>query len=82
MLFTAQRGLVHLCTFTLLYMSGEREFGVQLNKPFLRRLTIDLPTFSGNYADYLILVITVFIFTSREDTNFPIFQFSNFPGSA
>jgi len=54
---TAQRGLVHLCTFTLLYMSGEREFGVQLNKPFLRRLTIDLPTFSGNYADYLILVL-------------------------
>jgi hypothetical protein len=29
---------------------------VQLNKPFIRRLTIDLPTFTGNYADYLILV--------------------------
>jgi hypothetical protein len=39
-----------------LHLSSKREFGVQLNKPFVRRVTIDLPTFTGNYADYLILV--------------------------
>jgi hypothetical protein len=53
---TAQRGLILLGTFALLHLSSKREFGVQLNKPFQRRVTIDLPTFTGNYADYLILV--------------------------
>ena len=52
----AQRGLILLGTFALLHLSSKREFGVQLNKPFVRRVTIDLPTFTGNYADYLILV--------------------------
>jgi hypothetical protein len=51
-----QRGLILLGTFALLHLSSKREFGVQLNKPFQRRVTIDLPTFTGNYADYLILV--------------------------
>lgn len=51
-----QRGLILLGTFALLHLSSKREFGVQLNKPFVRRVTIDLPTFTGNYADYLILV--------------------------
>ena len=27
-------GMIYLCTFTLLKLSGERNFGVQLNKPF------------------------------------------------
>ena len=30
----AQIGLVHICTFCLLKLSGERSFGVALNKPF------------------------------------------------
>eukprot|EP00005_Dracoamoeba_jomungandri_P002730 CAMPEP_0174260198 /NCGR_PEP_ID=MMETSP0439-20130205/9211_1 /TAXON_ID=0 /ORGANISM="Stereomyxa ramosa, Strain Chinc5" /LENGTH=781 /DNA_ID=CAMNT_0015344391 /DNA_START=28 /DNA_END=2370 /DNA_ORIENTATION=+ len=53
---TTQEGLIHLGTFTLLFMSGEREFCVQLNKPYDKTPTIRLPTFTGNYADYLILV--------------------------
>lgn len=36
-------------------MSGHREFGVQLNKPFALKLPTDLPSFSGNYADLLIV---------------------------
>jgi hypothetical protein len=27
-------GLLYLCTFTLLKLSGERNFGVALNKPY------------------------------------------------
>ena len=27
-------GMLYLCTFTLLKLSGERNFGVQLNKPY------------------------------------------------
>jgi len=53
---TTQNGLIHLGVFTLLFLSGKREFGVQLNKPFTRKVTIDLPTFTGSYADFLILV--------------------------
>jgi len=37
-------------------LSGEREFGVQLNKPFARTIKIDLPTFTGCYGDFLILI--------------------------
>ena len=34
----AQIGLVHICTFCLLKLSGERSFGVALNKPFTKKL--------------------------------------------
>eukprot|EP01090_Pellita_catalonica_P004373 TRINITY_DN141_c0_g1_i1.p1 TRINITY_DN141_c0_g1~~TRINITY_DN141_c0_g1_i1.p1 ORF type:complete len:662 (+),score=125.54 TRINITY_DN141_c0_g1_i1:377-2362(+) len=51
-----QLGMIHLGVFTLLLLSGEREFSVQLNKPFTRKLFIDLPTFTGSYADYMILI--------------------------
>ena len=30
----ARVGLVHICTFILLKLSGERQFSVALNKPF------------------------------------------------
>lgn len=55
-LCTAQLGMVHLCTFMLLLLSGEREFSIALNRPFNKKLLIDISRFSGNYADYLILV--------------------------
>ena len=53
-------------------MSGERNFGmchvlyllfihavisgVRLNKPYNQKLSLDLPSFSGNHADLLFLV--------------------------
>lgn len=52
-----QLGLVHICTFILLKLSGERSFGVSLNKPYQLRLPINLPLFSGNHADLLIIVL-------------------------
>jgi hypothetical protein len=56
----ARLGLVHLCTFLLLVMSSEREFAIQLNKPYVPRVKrpyTDLPMLTnGNISDFLILV--------------------------
>lgn len=40
-------GLIHICTFVLLKLSGERLFGVAINKPYTVRLPTDLPLFTG-----------------------------------
>jgi hypothetical protein len=53
----AQIGLVHICTFILLKLSGERSFGVSLNKPFTTRLPCDLPLFSGSHADLIAITL-------------------------
>jgi len=51
-------GLVHICTFILLKLSGERNFSVQLNKPYDIVLPCsDFPLFTGNHADLLVLVL-------------------------
>ncbi|XP_077358891.1 protein HID1b [Festucalex cinctus] len=49
-------GLVHMGVFILLLLSGERNFGVRLNKPFTLRVPMDVPVFSGTHADLLIVV--------------------------
>lgn len=55
---TAQMGQVHLGVFFLLYLSGERDFSIALNRPFNKSLIIDIPKFwNGSYADYLVLVL-------------------------
>jgi hypothetical protein len=46
-------GLVHICTFLLLKLSGERSFAVGLNKPYTTRLPCDLPLFTGGHADLI-----------------------------
>eukprot|EP00529_Nitzschia_sp_RCC80_P009895 CAMPEP_0113489330 /NCGR_PEP_ID=MMETSP0014_2-20120614/26473_1 /TAXON_ID=2857 /ORGANISM="Nitzschia sp." /LENGTH=791 /DNA_ID=CAMNT_0000383063 /DNA_START=316 /DNA_END=2691 /DNA_ORIENTATION=- /assembly_acc=CAM_ASM_000159 len=53
----AQIGLVHICTFCLLKLSGERSFGVALNKPFTKKLPTDLPLFSGGHNDLLAITL-------------------------
>jgi hypothetical protein len=53
----AQIGLVHICTFCLLKLSGERSFGVALNKPFNKKLPTDLPLFSGGHNDLLAITL-------------------------
>ncbi|XP_065899919.1 protein HID1-like isoform X2 [Dysidea avara] len=50
-------GLLHVGVFILLVMSGERNFGVRLNKPYNHKLQLDLPSFNGNHADLLLLVL-------------------------
>ena len=50
-------GLVHICTFILLLLSGERNFGVALNQPYDATLRLrDAPIFTGTHADLLIVV--------------------------
>ena len=53
----AKVGLVHICTFILLKLSGERAYCVALNKSFDARLPTDLPLFSGNHADLVVIML-------------------------
>ena len=53
----AQVGLIHICTFILLKLSGERSFGVSLNRPFRTKLPCDLPLFSGSHADLVTITL-------------------------
>lgn len=54
--FTARVGLMHIGVFILLLLSGERNFGVRLNKPYTVRVPMDIPVFTGTHADFLIIV--------------------------
>ncbi|KAI6201050.1 hypothetical protein M3Y96_00800100 [Aphelenchoides besseyi] len=49
-------GLIHMGVFLILLLSGERNFGVRLNKPFTAKNIINIPLFSGTHADLLIVV--------------------------
>ena len=42
--------------FLILLLSGERNFGVRLNKPYTGKAQIDIQSFTGTHADLLILV--------------------------
>ena len=53
----AQVGLVQICTFVLLKLSGERSFGVNLSKPFKLNLPWDLSLFTGGHTDLLCITI-------------------------
>lgn len=54
----ARVGLVHICTFVLLKVSGERPFCVALNKPFTESLPLgDLPLFEGSHADLIVVTL-------------------------
>ena len=70
-------GLMYLCTFTLLKLSGERSFGVCLNQPYVLTLPVDVPPFTGErcsvlfvlllllllfFAFFFIVVVVVFVF--------------------
>ena len=55
-LFIARVGLMHIGVFILLLLSGERNFGVRLNKPYSVRVPMDIPVFTGSHADFLIIV--------------------------
>jgi hypothetical protein len=53
----ARVGLVHICTFILLLLSGNRLFCVALNAPFNTKLPADLPLFHGNHIDLAVIVL-------------------------
>ena len=50
-------GQLHVGIFTVLLMSGERNFGVRLNKPFMQKLHPDISHFTGSHADLLYLTV-------------------------
>lgn len=49
-------GLMHIGVFILLLLSGERNFGVRLNKPYTLRVPMDIPVFTGTHADLLVVI--------------------------
>jgi hypothetical protein len=51
---------MHIGVFILLLLSGERNFGVRLNKPYTVRVPMDIPVFTGTHADFLIIVSLIF----------------------
>uniref|UniRef100_A0A1I8GD64 HID1 protein n=1 Tax=Macrostomum lignano TaxID=282301 RepID=A0A1I8GD64_9PLAT len=59
-------GLMHIGVFILLLLSGERNFGVRLNKPYQIRVPMDIPVFTGTHADLLIIVFHKIITTGHQ----------------
>lgn len=47
---------MHIGVFILLLLSGERNFGVRLNKPYSLHVPMDIPVFTGTHADLLVVV--------------------------
>ncbi|XP_030064185.1 protein HID1 [Microcaecilia unicolor] len=66
-------GLMHIGVFILLLLSGERNFGVRLNKPYSVRVPMDIPVFTGTHADFLIVVFHKII-TSGHQRLQPLFD--------
>ncbi|XP_070790735.1 protein HID1 [Pituophis catenifer annectens] len=66
-------GLMHIGVFILLLLSGERNFGVRLNKPYSVRVPMDIPVFMGTHADLLIIVFHKII-TSGHQRLQPLFD--------
>uniref|UniRef100_A0A8C4Z9L2 HID1 domain containing n=1 Tax=Gadus morhua TaxID=8049 RepID=A0A8C4Z9L2_GADMO len=59
-------GLMHIGVFILLLLSGERNFGVRLNKPYLVRVPMDIPVFTGSHADLLIVIFHKIITSGHQ----------------
>uniref|UniRef100_A0A8C1FEF4 HID1 domain containing n=2 Tax=Cyprinus carpio TaxID=7962 RepID=A0A8C1FEF4_CYPCA len=59
-------GLMHIGVFILLLLSGERNFGVRLNKPYSLHVTMDIPVFTGTHADLLIVVFHKIITSGHQ----------------
>lgn len=57
---------MHIGVFILLLLSGERNFGVRLNKPYTATVPMDIPVFTGTHADLLIIVFHKVITTGHQ----------------
>jgi hypothetical protein len=47
---------VYICIYTQIY-TGERNFCVNLNAAFTKKLPVDLPPFNGNHAGLLYICL-------------------------
>ena len=45
---------MHIGVFILLLLSGERNFGVRLNKPYSASVPMDIPVFTGNLVRFFL----------------------------
>ena len=52
--YLARVGLMHIGVFILLLLSGERNFGVRLNKPYTATVPMDIPVFTGKIKNSII----------------------------
>jgi hypothetical protein len=59
MLIPARVGLMHIGVFILLLLSGERNFGVRLNKPYTATIPMDIPVFTGEFMMYFDCIYSV-----------------------
>ncbi|XP_059052108.1 protein HID1 [Achroia grisella] len=59
-------GLMHIGVFILLLLSGERNFGVRMNKPYTATIPMDIPVFTGTHADLLVVVFHKIITTGHQ----------------
>ncbi|KAG6454873.1 hypothetical protein O3G_MSEX008910 [Manduca sexta] len=59
-------GLMHIGVFILLLLSGERNLGVRLNKPYAAAVPMDIPVFTGTHADLLVVVFHKIITTGHQ----------------
>lgn len=67
---------MHIGVFILLLLSGERNFGVRLNKPYSVRVPMDIPVFTGTHADLLIIVsLALPIPASGSSDSLPVIAF-------
>lgn len=57
---------MHIGVFILLLLSGERNFGVRLNKPYVTRVPMDISVFTGTHADLLIIVFHKIIVSAHQ----------------
>ncbi|KAG7164053.1 HID1-like 1, partial [Homarus americanus] len=57
---------MHIGVFILLLLSGERNFGVRLNKPYTASVPMDIPVFTGTHADLMIIVFHKIITTGHQ----------------
>jgi len=69
----SKSGLMHIGVFILLLLSGERNFGVRLNKPYTAAVPMDISVFSGSHADLLIIVFHKIITTGHQRLQ-PLFE--------
>lgn len=57
---------MHIGVFILLLLSGERNFGVRLNKPYTATVPMDIPVFTGKELFLIIPMLMIEIFFSRS----------------
>ena len=63
----SQGGVIQICSFIFLKLSAQRNFGISMNVPFDISLPIDLPSFKGNYGDFLCLTLHKLIVSGNAD---------------